>query len=212
MALVFYFWGWESNLHGFSLAFVFHYDVLWDLKIRQSFNCIFYLYIFIIQILNCKVNIKLPNKFFQWNKQIHMLNLCEYLQFVGKVCFESNISLYIQMYKNISFNYSERLFFPAFRLAWVAFKPLPDTFYQTVIANAYFALLTVNFMFSNSLQLKWIAKSSWRSIYWRISNWRGLWFPEEKFGGYTIWKQRNRRQGLWSSGRWRFRRIWFLWI
>lgn len=125
---------------------------------------------------------------------------------------ESNISLCIPMYKNISFNDTERLSFSAFRLAWVAFKLLPITFHQSVIANAYLALLTVNFMFFNSLQLKLIAKSSWRSIYWRISNGRGLWFPEEKFRGYTIWKQRNRRQGLWPSGRWRFRRIWFLWI
>ena len=140
-----------------------------------------------------------------------MWTSCEYLHFIGErvlkamyPCTYGCTKLFLSM-------------IPAEivpGLAWVAFNPLPRPQHSrhTVIANALLASLTVTFLFSTSLQLEWIAQPRWRSIYWRISNWRGLWFPEEKPRGDTVRKQRHRRQGLWPSGRWRFRRIWFLWI
>ena len=145
------------------------------------------------------------------NKQIHMLNLCEYLQFIDKGALKAIFSCAFQCTK-IFLSMMLKAIFPSLQTCLSSTQTTSHHMPSNCICKCLLCFTNSKLHFSNSLQHKSIAKSSWRSIYWRISNWRGLWFPEEKFWGSAIWKQTNRRQGLWSSGRWRFRRIWFLWI
>lgn len=60
---------------------------------------------------------KWTNKVFSMKQaNTHAESMCIFAIYWEK-CFESNISLYIPMYKTISFNDTKRIFFPAFRLA-----------------------------------------------------------------------------------------------
>lgn len=70
----------SQSYMAFLVAIGFHSDILQVLEIKQNFN---YMHILLFES-NYTRNLKLTNKFFSMEKQIHMLNPCEYLQFIGK--------------------------------------------------------------------------------------------------------------------------------